>query len=153
MFTDAQLQFSASQAITATAVSTNVIDLGVAQDLGIAISPHLQLAIYATAAFVSAGGATLQIQLQSSADNSTFYTLSQTDVFAVATLPINTKIPMDLVRRSPVQSTVALFPRYLQLNYVVGTSTFSAGKLSAYLVIDRHDNDIEQYKNGYTVGS
>lgn len=157
MLTDASLQFSTLQAITSTAASTNIADLtGKAQgvDWGVAMT-HLQFAIYVGTAFVTGGGATLQVQVQGAPDNGsgapgTYTTITETDALAASVLTANAKIPIDLTHRAAGQ----VLYRFLRLNYVVGTSTFSAGTLSALLVIDRDDWDpMALYPNGYVVGA
>lgn len=148
MLTDASLQFSTLQAITATAVSTNVADLGVAEDLGIG-TPGLKFAIYVGTAFTTTNAATLTVQFQGSTDNSTFTTYLETNAIAVAALVANAKIPLNWGHRN----TGAALGRYVRLNYVVGTGVFSAGTLSALAVIDRDDWSEGLYPNGYTVGA
>ena len=153
MLTDASLLLSNLQAITSTAASTNVIDYTTQSDIGIGVT-ELQFAIYVGTTFTASGSATLQVQVQGSADNSTFYTITETDALPVADLVANAEIPIDLTRRSLVQTTPALLPRYYRLNYVVATGPMTAGTLSAYLVIDRDEGiTMGQYKSGFTVGN
>jgi hypothetical protein len=161
MLTDASLVFASGQAITSTAVS-NIIDLGVAQgeDLGIA-ERSLKFAIYTSAAFTTTNSATLTVQVQGAPDDGTgnpgsFLTYVETPAMAASLLTYTTanggvKIPLDLPHRS--LAALKILPRFLQLNFVVGTGVFSAGKLNAYLVIDRDDWSMGQYKSGYTVGN
>lgn len=149
MLTDAQLLFSSAQAITSTALSTNTIDLGVLEDLGIG-TYTLDLAIYVGTAFTAAGAATLTVQVQTSTDNSTWKTISQTDAIGKATLTANAEIPISLTKRG---AGIAL-SRYLALNYVVATGPMTAGTLTALLLPYRDTaQTLGQYANGYTVGS
>jgi hypothetical protein len=165
MLTDASLQFSLAapgDVITATAASGNVIDLGPAQgeDLGVA-ERSLKFAIYTTAAFTTTNAATLTVQVQGAPDNGSgapgsYLTYVETPSMAAALLTWTAanggvKIPLDLPHRS--LAGLKILPRFLRLNYVVGTGVFSAGSLIAYLVIDRDDWSMGQYKSGYTVGS
>ncbi len=88
-------------------------------------------------AFVSAGGATLQIQLQAAPDNGsgsagTYQTLVQTSTYTAGQLSANT---IGQFQVPPVQPNWIgeAMPRFYRLNFVVGTSTFSAGAITAYL--------------------
>lgn len=135
---DGQLVFDASgTTITTTATSTNVIDLTNPRDMGIGDNPALKLNITVGTAFTSTAAATLQIQVQGSTDNSNFTTMAESRAYAIADLVAGSKLfPIDL----PAVGGVQAIPRYLRLNYVGGVATFTTGKLSAYLVLDRQDN-------------
>jgi hypothetical protein len=128
MLIDQQNQFSAAQAVTSTGStpSTNVIDLGVARDIGGGTSGPLFLLCEVTTPFTSGGSATLQVQVQTSADNSSWSILDQSDAIPVASLVQGYKfLPNKLA--GPTQ-------RYLRLNYAVGTAAMTAGALTAALV-------------------
>ena len=127
MHLDNELKFSAAQAITDDAYSSNVIDRGVAGALG----DDLYLVCRVHTAFVSAGGATLQIKVRTDGDLSGGNLASGNDllmskVLAVADLAANTEV-------FKVKLPAGL-ERYIQVYYEVGTSTFSAGKMDAFLV-------------------
>ena len=128
MLIDQQNQFSASQAVTATGLtaSTNVVDLGVARDIGGAVSDQLALLCEVVTPFTSGGSATLQVQVQTSPDNSAWSILVQSDAIAVASLVQGYKF---LPNEVPGGTS-----RYLRLNYVVGTATMTAGAITAGLV-------------------
>ncbi len=132
MLIDQQNQFSSAQAVTSTGStpSTNIIDLGVARDIGGASSGPLFLLCEATTPFTSGGSATLQVQVQTAPDNAgspgTWVPLDQSDAIPVASLAQGYKfLPNKL--GGPTQ-------RYLRLNYVVGTAAMTAGALTAALV-------------------
>jgi hypothetical protein len=128
MLLDSQNQFSAAQPVTATGatVSTNVIDLGVARDIGGSVTDHLMLLCEVVTPFASAGAATLTVQFQTSPDNTVWSTLSQSDAIPVSALVQGYKfLPGEL----PGPTS-----RYLRLNYVVGTAAMTAGALTAALV-------------------
>jgi len=132
MILDYQNLFSNAQAVTATAVSTNVIDLTVARDLGVG-SPSLRVWVQVTTAFVSAGGATLAVAFQGSVDNSTYTDMASSRTYAVVDLGAGKLLlPIMLPRVGGAQA----YPLYYRLNYTVATSTFSAGALTAGLVLD-----------------
>lgn len=128
MLIDQQNQFSAAQAVTSTGStpSTNVIDLGTARDVGGATGAALFLLCEVTTPFTSSGSGTLQVQVQTSADNSSWSILDQSDAVPVASLSQGYKfLPNKLA--GPTQ-------RYLRLNYVVGTAAMTAGAITAALV-------------------
>ena len=91
MLIDSQTLFSDQQAVTATGstASTNIVDLGVARDIGGAAVDRLALLCQVAAGFTSGGAATLQVQLQTAPDNGSsapgsWTTLAQSDAIAVA---------------------------------------------------------------------
>lgn len=133
MYMDASLLFDTAAAITSTGqVSTNIIDLTNARDLGVGDNPALDVVFIVTTTMLAAGAATLQIQFQGSTDNSTYTTMMQTDAIPKATLVAGAKFSFDLPRMISGQSR----PRYLRLNYVVGTGPFTAGAATAFIVLD-----------------
>lgn len=127
MYLDAQNMFSKAQAITATAPSTNVIDLGVARDVGGAVTDQLYLLCEVVTAFTSGGGTTLQVQYQGSNDASSWTTIAQSDAVALASLAQGYKF-----LQGPTISPVSGSPyRYLRLNYVVASGPFTGGAITA----------------------
>ena len=105
-------------------------------------------------AFVSAGGATLQIQLQAAPDNGsgsagTYQTLVQTSTFTAGQLTANTIGQFQVPPVQPNWIGEAL-PRFYRLNFVVGTSTFSAGAITAYLNLNPSQaTKIQDYPGNY----
>lgn len=147
MILDALLKMSAEQALTTvgSVASTNVIDLAVARDMGIA---HYELKILARVhtAFTSGGSATLVAAFQGSTDNSTFYTMSASTTIALASLTAGSSVlGIDFPRPVAGQAT----PRYIRMYYTVGTADFTAGTIDAYVVVDRRDNIA--YPSGITI--
>jgi hypothetical protein len=130
MLIDKQNQFSAdagdSPASTGSTASTNVIDLGVARDIGGAVTDQLMLLCEVVTAFISGVSATLQVQFQTSPDNSAWSTLAQSDAIPVASLVQGYKFQPNEVPGGT--------SRYLRLNYVVGTAAMTGGVLKARLV-------------------
>ncbi len=128
MLIDKQNQLSDGQAVTSTGstASTNVIDLGIARDVGGAVSDRLMLLCEVGTTFTSGGSATLKVQVQTSPDNSTWITLAQSDDVPVAQLGRGFRfLP------GPLPGGTS---RYLRLNYVVGAATMTGGALNAALV-------------------
>lgn len=141
MIMDSTLLFSEDQAITATAVSTNVIDLGVDRDIKKGMDLELLLAV--TTAFAAAGAATLTVTVQTD-DNEAF--ASPTVLATSAAIPV-----ADLVAGAqpfPI-SVPGPTNRYLRLNYTVATGPFTAGNMTASIVIDREED--QAYASGYDI--
>lgn len=129
MIMDALLLLSSAQAVTTTAVSTNVLDMLNARDIG--VGEPIKIAASVGTAF--AGGTSLQVQVQSSADNSTWVTMDESRAYITADLTAGAKIANFTL---PARSTGEALPRYYRFNYVV-VGTMTAGTVNAALVLDR----------------
>jgi len=162
---DSNLIFDpAGTAITVSAASTNILDMGItngvggnARDMGIGDDPSIRLLIYSNGLFAAAGAATLSIQIQGAPDNGsgapgTWTTYADSDPLSIATLnsfsgsvASGVKLfPIDL----PHREAGAALPRYYRLNYVVATGPFTAGTLQAYLANNRDDS--VAYQSGFS---
>lgn len=137
MILDKNLLFSTSQAITASAASTDVIDLGVLEDLGIGDDPSLEIILLITETFTAAGAATLVASFQGSVDNSSWTDMAMTAAIGKASLTAGAEIA-----RWSLPSLVAgqSMPRYLRMNYTVATGPMTAGKVTAGILLDRQQN-------------
>ena len=134
MIIDGLLLFSSAQAITATAASTNVLDMVNARDMG-AADPELQVAIYVTTAFATTNAGTLTIAVQGSTDNATFTTYAQSRAYTAGEMTAGAKLlPIEL----PAKTSGDALPRYYRLNYTVANA-FTGGAVTAMLVLDRED--------------
>lgn len=149
MIIDRELRFSDAQALTTSAVSANIIDLVNPRDMGIGDRPALKLAMSVGTAFTSTGSSTLTILAQGSTDNSTWTTYAQSPAIAKASLAANTEHIWDI--DWPRKALGAAMPRYLRLSYTVGVADFTAGTLTAQLVLDRQDDFA--YPAGITVAN
>lgn len=142
MVLDQENLFSNSQAITATAVSENVIDLGVDRDIGKG-EPIEVLVAVEVAATSGTSAATLTVELQTD-DNESFSSptvLASSEAYPVGDLvvgfqPFKIRVPRGT-------------ERYLRLNYTAGTENFTALTLKSGLILDR--DDYRAYPSGYTV--
>lgn len=171
MILDALQQFSNAQAFLTGAVpSTNVLDYGElsgipssangggARDMGVGDDPALKLLVQVSTLFTSGGAGTLTITIQGAVDNgagapAAFSTWWTSPVYALATLKAGARLlDMDFPRPP---AGIAI-PRYVRLLYTVATADFTAGALSAYVVLDREDQPYNSTDNsimgGYPAG-
>ncbi len=149
MILDALLQFSVAQApTTGTTVSTNVIDLSVARDMGVGDDPGIKVLCRVCTAFTSGGAGTLQVLVRGSTDNSTFYTMAQSIAYALAALTVGAEL-ININLPSPGAGQAV--PRYLRLEYVIATADMTAGAINADLVLDR--NATRAYPAGINIAN
>jgi Bbp16-like protein len=146
MITDAFAQLSSAQAVTATAVSTNTIDLSVARDLGPGQELNVAFSVDTTA--TAAGAATVQFQIISSATSNLASPtiLVETDAIPKATLVAGFRFALDI----PRTQITALGQRFLGVQYTVATGPLTAGAFSAAVVMDYADA-VKSYPSGFTV--
>jgi hypothetical protein len=115
-----------------TTDSTNVYDLGIARDIGSAVTEDLNLLIQVITAFTSGGSATLQVALKGAPDNGSgspgsYSILYQSDAIAVASLVQGYRFLMGGLLS---QNTTALV-RFLKVSYIIGTAAMTAGAIVA----------------------
>ena len=126
MFIDKQLLLSEDQAITTTARSTNVINLGAA---GVGRGEPIEVLCQVTTTF--AGGTSIIAALMTDSD-ATIATggvvLVQTAAIAAASLVAGYQFRLSTLGVGALQ--------YIDINYTV-SGTFTSGKLTAGLIIDR----------------
>ena len=133
MILDKQLIMSEAQAITSTAVSTNVIDLAIAN---VNTGEPVEILLQVNEAFTAAGAGTLTITIETD-DNESFSSatvLLSTGAIPKATLALG------------YQAAIAFLPpnieRYVRLNYTVATGPMTAGKITAAIVLARQTNRV-----------
>lgn len=142
MYIDKQAEFSDAQAVTATAISTNVMDLyagtvapnvnNVLRDIGTGQDVYL-VVITQTAATDAGSDATLTVTLESdsTADLATSPTVHYTTValaFA-AFSPVGTEL-------IAVKLPKGDYERYLGVRYTVAAGPLTAGNFDAFLTTD-----------------
>jgi hypothetical protein len=133
--------FGTDQAVTTTAASTDIIDLGAARDMG--NGEPLELVILVSETVTAAGAATVTFTLETD-DNAGFSStlvLAGSGAIGKAALTAGTevlrvKVPLDA-------------ERYLRTNYTVATGPLTAGKFTAFLAHDRQAS--RAYAAGFTV--
>ena len=141
MIIDANLILSSNQAITATAPSTNVIDLGqpgtpfgapapVEQDIG--KGNRIPIAVNVTQGFNNL--TSLAVSLQVSTDNATWKEVA-TRTYLLAEIAAVTQLDF------PAQLPVGTRFRYMQLNYTVTGTAPTTGQIFAAIVAAGQNNN------------
>lgn len=139
MILDNQTLLSNQQAITASAASTNIIDLGpintgIVRDIG---KGHpIPILVQVTEDFAAAGAGTLTVAIQTD-DNSAFSsakTVYTTAALALADLKAGRQITLDYIPRGTNE-------RFMRLNYTVGTGPMTAGKVHAGILLGGHQSN------------
>jgi hypothetical protein len=149
MMLDSLLQLSAAQAVTATAVSTNTIDLSVARDFGPGRSLFAVWSVDTTATAAGAATVTFQVITSAAAALTSPTVVAQTDAIGKAELtagrkPFAQRIdPAILVAQPNGQ-------RYLGVQYTVATGPLTAGAFTCYIT-DTLPPGMEYYASGFTV--
>ena len=141
MYVDSQNEYSDSQAVTASAASTNIIDHGIG-DAG-AGEPSMYLVVQVDETATAAGAATVVFTLQTD-DNSAFS--SATDILATAAIG---KAALTAGTRVCAFELPIGMERYSRVSYTVATGPLTAGKFSAFLtpVVE----NIHAYPIGYEI--
>lgn len=147
--TDALLQFSNAQVVTASAVSTNTVDLSQARDIGPGEELHVSVSVDVAALAAGAATVTFQLITSAAANLSSPTVIAQTDAIGKAALVAGAKIDLSIPHQTTAQGT-ALGQRYLGVNYVVATGPLTQGTFSATGVIDYADV-AKSYPSGFTV--
>lgn len=151
MINDAFLYLSGSpgnagQAVTATAVSTNTIDLSQARDIGEGEDLYVQF--ITDVAATAAGAATVRFEVITSASanlGSPTVIVASGDI-PKASLTVGARIELEI----PAQYLVPLGQRYLGVQYTVSTGPLTAGTFTA-LINFGHQSGQKSYASGFTV--
>lgn len=131
MIFDSTNKFSTEQAFTASAVSTNVIDLGVS-DRDIGLGQPIPLFVGVDTAFAGLTSVSVSVQTDDAVDFSSAVTVVSTGAIPVADLVAGYQFNLQAIPKGVVG-------RYARLSYtVVGTGT--AGALSAGITMGNQSN-------------
>lgn len=139
---DAFSEFSDAQALTSTAVSTNVVDLGGDHNVGIG-EPMAVVITVGVAADDSDGDETYSVALQTD-DNDSFSSATQ---IGSATITRGDAAGTQYVIVVPADQTAE---RYLRLNYTLGGTSPSV-TVDARLSPLKHVQNYVSYPDGFTI--
>lgn len=134
MIIDYLLLFSDAQALTASAASTNYVDLGAARDLGTGTDLYVGLNVDVTLTD-SGSNSTVSVYLQTD-DNSSFSSATNGQLLftIAATAAVGTVYYACI-------SPGAADERYMRLYYSMNNGDLSTGSVTAYIV-----KDIQKFK-------
>lgn len=138
MFLDSKQAFADGQALTATAVSTNIIDLGVDRDIGTGES----MAVVVSSS-VDAGGTTPTLQVAVQTDNAE-------NMSGLTTIATSQAIGGLLAGEKIVVPIGNINSRYLRLNFIT-TGTSPTHTIDAYLQPYSMVDAKTDYANNYTI--
>lgn len=131
MITDGLLYFSTNQVITATADSTDILDLEAAGDIG--AGEDVRVVITVTQVFATL--TSLAIKLVGAAVGDSAFgspqTLADTDAIPLANLVAGAQFEINVPRGWMKASGISF--RYLKLTYTVAGSNATTGKVTAFL--------------------
>jgi hypothetical protein len=127
MYIDTELELADSQAVTASAASTNIIDFTHGAPADVGVGDHLYLVVQVDTAATAGGAATVTFALQTD-DNSSFS--SATALWTSATIAKATLVAGYKVVSMAIPEGVE---QYLRLYYTVATGPLTAGAFSAFL--------------------
>lgn len=144
MITDALLNMVSSQVVTASAVSEDTVDLGVARDIG--EGKDLYLAITVEAAPTTPTTMEFQAISSAAAALSSPTVLGSSGAIAIASLPVGTIVYVRINARN-----ASLGQRYLGANFVpAGGTTTTSGTYSVNVVETIQDGR-KSYPSGFSV--
>jgi hypothetical protein len=152
MMLDKFCQLSAAQALTADAISTNVLDLGpttnnLTRDLG--AGTPLFLTVLVTTVLDSAGeGATMVVTLES--DDNTSLSSATTHITLASVAEATLAAGYFIAQAMPLPH--GAYQRYVGVRYNVSTEDFTSGNISAWIHYAGFDVATVAYASGFTSG-
>ena len=142
--------------------SANAIDLsqlassakGYGRDIG--VGDDIELVCMVTTTF-QGSSSTLQVQVQYAPDNGsggagTYVTVAQSIAYALSALTAGSELlRIKVPPMTPTSSFGSALPKFMQMNYVVGTANMSAGAIASFIVIDKTALGPQMgYQSGYS---
>ena len=139
---DVEGEFSDSQALTATAASTNLIDLGVDRDMGRGVAMCAMITVEVAADFTTTDE-TYEFQFQTD-DNDSFSSPTTLTTIAIAAASLTAGsvhiLPLSLFN-----------DRYIRMNYVLGGTTPTVTVSTHFRQTDGVPSNAIFYASGFTV--
>ena len=128
--------------------SANIIDLsqlassksGYGRDIG--IGEGLEIVVQVMTAFTGSSS-TLQVQVQYAPDNGSgspgsYVTVAQSIAYALTALTAGAELlRIKVPPMTPTSQFGSALPKFMQMNYVVGTANMTAGAIASFITIDR----------------
>ena len=146
MITDQFLKVSAAQAVTASAVSTDKVDLLVARDIGEGEDLYMNFSV--DTSFTAAGAATLEMQVVVADDAA--LTTNVTVIGSTGAIPKASLVAGANFAARINPQIASLGRRYFGANYVVSTGPMTAGAVTANVVHGIQDGK-KFYASGFSV--
>ena len=112
--------------------------------------------VMVTTDFTSGGAATLQVQLQYAPDSSgstgPFATVAESVAHAMAVLKAGAELlRIKLPPMTPSPATGSALPKFIQMNYVIGSFNMTGGAIAAFIVLDKTAlGPMLGYQSGYS---
>lgn len=132
MIFDSTNKFSSAQAVTVTAASTNVIDLGVAlRDVG--VGETVPVFIKVDTSFATLTSLQVVVQTDDAEGFGSAVDVASTAVVAAASLLAGYQFAI-------IQLPIGLVGRYIRLNYVVAGTAATAGSITAGVTMGNQAN-------------
>lgn len=142
MYVDNFLLFSDAQAVTATAASTNIVNLGAARDIG--VGQELFVAVTVDVAMTDSGSdSTLAVSLEG--DSSSTITPDATQ--ALFTIPALAAAGSKYYAR--INPDFAAAYQYLQLRYTPAGGNLTTGSFTASIVVGI--DKVTNFPKGYVI--
>lgn len=149
MILDALLRLSSAQAVTASAVSTNTIDLLVARDVGPGSELFAVFGVDVAATAAGAATVTFEVITSAAADLSSPTVIASSGAIPKADLTLARKLFGIRVDPAILLATPN-GQRYLGVRYTVATGPLTAGSFTCY-ISNTLPAGMEYYASGFTV--